>query len=131
MTASPASAARLSAVVVSALALSAAGCGKAHESAIGKGFRFVDAGGNDKKIISRQGDSTTVVVDARVDAYTRDANKIIAARRPLRVADTGAAAPGDAALQPLCEYWIIDVNTRVAHRIADAAEWPNVRCDGP
>ena len=105
--------------VWSAVALLAGGCGNFHESSIGKGFTFTNSGGNDKKIVFKGDGTTSVVIDARVDAYTRDGSKIIAARRP---PTTGVAG---------CEYWIIDVNTRVAHRIPDAAEWPDVRCSDP
>lgn len=109
-----------------AVSLLVAGCGRRHESAIGKGFTFIDLGGNDKKIVFEHGDGTQVVIDARVDAYTRDASKIVAARRPLKAANQGSVA-----LQPVCEYWIIDLNTRVAHRIPDAAGWPDIHCEGP
>jgi hypothetical protein len=113
-----------SAGAVCALALLTGGCGRIHESSIAKGFSFLDSGGNDKKIIFHEGGSpATVVVDARVDSYTRDSIKIIAARRPLKSRGTGADA-----LSSECEYWIIDTNTRVAHRIPDASAWPEVHC---
>jgi len=109
------------AVIRAATLLLAAGCGHGHESSIGKGFTFIDSGGNDKKIVFNGEPPSSVVIDARVDRYTRDATKIIAARRPLV----------DHALTPACEYWIIDTGTRVAHRIPDAAQWPEVHCDNP
>jgi hypothetical protein len=112
---------------LSALIVLAAGCGRSHESSIGKGFALFDAGGSDKKIVFHQGDSAAaVVVDARVDRYTLDSNKIIAARRPRK-----PGIDGPDALSPECEYWIIDINTHVAHRIPDAAEWPEVHCNSP
>jgi hypothetical protein len=109
------------ALIGAATLLLAAGCGHGHESSIGKGFTFIDSGGNDKKIVFNGEPPSSVVIDARVDRYTRDATKIIAARRPLV----------DHALTPACEYWIIDTGTRVAHRIPDAAQWPEVHCDNP
>jgi hypothetical protein len=96
---------------------------------ISNGYAFSDAGGNGRMIVTKSKGKQLgeIVIDARVDAYVVDGNKIIVARRPAGTYMRGEIA--DWALASTCEYWMIDTETHAVGQIADASKWPSVRCD--
>jgi hypothetical protein len=117
------------ALLLSLLAL--AGCGPGGtdgEFSISNGYALSDSGGNEKMIVYRKGNEhVKIVVDARVDNYVVDGQKIIAARRPAETVMRNGIA--DVKLSPTCEYWMIDIETHAVEQITDASKWPSVRCD--
>ena len=88
-------------------------------------YYFVDAGHYERSIeyMGRAREPGTVI-DARVDDFKVDGDRVLVARRP-RVTELGADDALRSFLLPRCEYWVIDLNT---HTVAQVEWLQEVRC---
>lgn len=92
------------------------------------GYEYTDAGGYEKVIVYRGGKhAPQMVVDARVDSYKIEGDKIIVARRPRETFYEGnqdqvlsSRLSGD------CEYWAINIKT---HRVEKTSEAHGLYCN--
>jgi len=84
------------------------------------GYEYNFAGG-DGIVIDYLGDDMPhkTIVDARVDEYRVDGDKLLVARRPREIYfDQDGAAIGR--LLPICEYWTIDTKKHTTLKSVDA-----------
>lgn len=92
---------------------------------VADGYELIDAGGYEQSIVyTGKHRQEGVVIDARVDEFKVDGDRLLVARRP-RISKLAADGALDSALQTSCEYWSIDLRT---HKIEEVKESTVVKC---
>lgn len=90
------------------------------------GYEYDDAGGYEKAIIYKGSERPhQIVVDARVDDYKTEDDRLIVARRP-RESHLAKDNALSSRLLPTCEYWVINVKT---HQVEKTADSSGLRCN--
>jgi hypothetical protein len=97
-------------------------------TAISDGYVFYDTGSNGRSIRYEENIGWYVaVIDERVDNYVVEGDRILVARRPAKVVTDNDVARWE--LSPTCEYWEIELPTRVVRRLPDGSPSPSLRCN--
>lgn len=87
------------------------------------GYEYTDAGGYERMIT----DQSRVVIDARVDGYKIEGDKIIVARRPrVTFYEGNQDQVLSSRLSGDCEYWAINIKT---HRVEKSSEAHGLHCN--
>ncbi len=115
-------------LTIASLIVSACGPGNTDwDYPIAGGYYLADAGGDNKAIVLRgNAQISGIVIDARVDKYAVDGQKILVARRPWIPFMDGKVQ--SAQLSSDCEYWSIDIISHAVRKIDDHSHWPNLSC---
>lgn len=80
-------------------------------------YSLLDSGGDGRFIIREpSGQKSSITINARVDQFIVDKEKIVIARRPLRVLhNSDGSSVGH--IEDGCEYWIIDIKRHESERL--------------
>lgn len=122
---------RFSLVVATTLAVILAGCSPActdgtYAISGAPGFFYWDAGGDGKMIFFEgPGGEHTTLIDQRVNAYRLVNGRLYASRSP-RVTFKDSAGLLSSYLEPHCEFWSVDIATRVLKQEAEGVQ--GLRC---
>lgn len=95
------------------------------EDPIINGYVYSYAGGYEKTIVYKGKERPNqIIIDARVDQYRVDGDKLFIAQRPVEIFKVGDITKSR--LLNSCQYWIINVKTHYVEKTADVG---GLRCN--
>jgi len=98
------------------------------ETPISGEYYYVDTGGDGRYVLRRQAGSKGVfVISARVDKVLIDDQRILVARRP-RITVPLNDGTATSRIEPVCEFWTIDLESHRITRLQDPEHWPDLKC---
>ena len=93
------------------------------------GYEYDYAGGNERAIIYRGGERPNkIVIDARVEGYRAEGDKLFVVRRPREIYKDGDLTKGR--LLNECEHWVIDTKNHQIEKVEWSSEFQDLRCSG-